>query len=278
MIKLLERIYHIFNNMYIFNKSKNKINSKMGLSFNEISRLKDYPRMRRGEAIFFNQNFIFSNSGSFLHSVEEIFKDEVYKFKTDSKRPYIIDCGANIGVSIYYFVRNYPNCRVLAFEPDHEIFKILVDNTKQIGDKSSIILKEEAVWIQDTKLEFFSEGGLAGSLVTDFAKNDNIIKINAINFKNYLNEKIDFLKIDIEGAENELIFDIKDNLHYVENLFLEYHGIKNQKQNLGDILNLLTDAGFQYYIRVAGETLSYPFCKEEHFAFNQQLNIFCYRK
>ena len=264
--------------MYIFNKSKNKINSKMGLSFNEISRLKDYPRMRRGEAIFFNQNFIFSNSGSFLHSVEEIFKDEVYKFKTDSKRPYIIDCGANIGVSIYYFVRNYPNCRVLAFEPDHEIFKILVDNTKQIGDKSSIILKEEAVWIQDTKLEFFSEGGLAGSLVTDFAKNDNIIKINAINFKNYLNEKIDFLKIDIEGAENELIFDIKDNLHYVENLFLEYHGIKNQKQNLGDILNLLTDAGFQYYIRVAGETLSYPFCKEEHFAFNQQLNIFCYRK
>lgn len=278
MMNLIKRIFYSLKNRYIYIANKNKIDPKIGLSVNEIYRLKNYPKMKIGKAKFFNEDFIFSNSGSFLHSVDEIFKDEVYKFKTNSQRPYIIDCGANFGVSIYYFFKNYPNCRILAFEPDHEIYNILSENINKLKNSTSITIKEEAVWKENTTLEFFSEGGLAGSLVTDFAKKSNIIKIKAIDLKKYLHEKIDFLKIDIEGAENELIFDIKDNLNNVENLFLEYHGLKNQKQNLGNILNLLTDVGFEYYIRVAGETLRYPFCKEDPIIFNQQLNIFCYRK
>lgn len=278
MIKVLKKIYHFIKNKYIFLINKNKIDPKIGLSFNEINRLRKHERMVKGEAKFFNQNFIFSNSGSFLHSVEEIFKDEVYKFKTDSYNPYIIDCGANIGLSILYFTKNYPNAEILAFEPDHEIFQILKQNIESLSCNSSIIIKEEAVWKEDTTLEFFSDGGLSGSLFADFANKKNIIKIKAADLKKYLNKKVDFLKMDIEGAENEVIFDIKNQLHYVENLFLEYHGIKDKKQNLGDILNLLTEEGFQYYIRVAGETMSYPFFKEVHGVFNQQLNIFCFRK
>jgi len=60
-------------------------------------------------------------------------------------------------------------------------------------------------------------------------------------------------------------------------MFLEYHGLIDQPQNLGEILNLLKEAGFQYYIRLAGETMKFPFCDEKPTAFNQQLNIFCYR-
>lgn len=138
-------------------------------------------------------------------------------------------------------------------------------------------LHREAVWTENTELSFFSEGSLAGSTVVDFSNRNDVRKVKAIDFKKYLDKKIDFLKIDIEGAENELIFDIKDHLFNVNKLFLEYHGIIGETQNLGNILNLLTDNGFEYYIRLAGETISNPFCGEKPSSFNQQLNILCYR-
>jgi FkbM family methyltransferase len=39
--------------------------------------------------------------------------------------PYIIDAGANIGLSIIYFKKKYPNSKIVAFEPDKLIFNIL---------------------------------------------------------------------------------------------------------------------------------------------------------
>ena len=106
---------------------------------------------------------------------------------------------------------------------------------------------------------------------------NNKQKVKAVDLNKYLHQEIDFLKIDIEGAENHLIFHISENLRNVKNLFIEYHGLKNQRQNLGEILNLLTNVGFEYYIRVAGETIRFPFCNERPRVFNQQLNIMCYR-
>lgn len=248
---------------------------KTGISPAETNRLLTLPNFTEGTADFFEKKFHFSHGPSFVHSVDELFKDELYKFVSDTENPYIIDCGANIGLSIYYFKKLFPKSKILAFEPDEQIFNLL---EKNVRDLENVIIEKKAVWTEDTSLEFYSEGALAGSLMTDFGKSDNKITIEAVDLKKYLNRKIDFLKIDIEGAENTVIFDIASHLHNVENLFLEYHGILSEPQNLGDILNLVKEAGFQYYIRLAGETIRFPFCKEEPVNFNQQLNILCYRK
>lgn len=251
------------------------VNPKTGITPAERLRLLNYPPFTEGVADFFGKPFHFSDSGGFIHSIEEIFNQEIYKFTSNREKPYIIDCGANMGASIYYFKKLYPNAEILAFEPAENTFNILQKNMSLFG--KNVEIRKEAVWIEDTELTFFSEGSLAGSLVVDLAKRNKTIKVKAINFKKYLNREIDFLKIDIEGAENKLIFDIEDYLHNVKNLFLEYHGIIGEKQNLGDILNLLSSKGFQYYIRLAGETIKHPFCGEKPSGFNQQLNILCYR-
>lgn len=253
------------------------VNPKTGITPAERLRLLNYPPFTEGVADFFGKPFHFTHGPSFIHSIDELFHDEIYKFISYKKDPYIIDCGANIGLSIAYFKRLYPEAEILAFEPDENIFNTLKKNLASIPNHSNITIEKKAVWTEDTTLKFFSEGALAGSLVTDFGKKNNIIKIQAVDFKKYLNRKIDFLKIDIEGAENTLIFDIAEQLDNVKNMFLEYHGILNQPQNLGEILNLLKEVGFQYYIRVAGETLQFPYCGEKPRNFNQQLNIFCYR-
>lgn len=274
MKSVIKKFYKLNLKAFREYKYRNHVNPKTGISARERERLKSFPPYTGGVADFFGKKFYFTDAAGFVHSADEIFSEEVYKFKSNTDAPFILDCGANMGLSILYFKKNYPNSTILAFEPDHKTFNILKENTAHLD---GVIIKEEAAWIQDTTLEFFSEGSLAGSVVVDFAHKNDKTSVTAIDLKKYLNRKIDFLKIDIEGAENELIFDIKNHLFHVEKMFLEYHGLKDEPQNLGEILNLLKEAGFQYYIRLAGETINYPFCGEKPTTFNQQLNIFCYR-
>ena len=278
MKKFLKKFYITNKNLYREFKYKNNKNTRSGISTVERERLLSFEPFTTGIASFFDHDFTFSHGPSFIHSVDEILVDQIYKFKTSSPKPYIIDCGANIGLSLYYFKKLYPNSEILAFEPDEEIFEILKKNVGVFPNSDDIVLEKKAAWIENTQLTFFSEGALAGSLVVDFGKTNNSIKIEAIDLKEYLKREVDFLKIDIEGAENVLIFDLRGKLGNVKNVFLEYHGIIGETQNLGEILNLLKEEGFEYYIRLANETIEYPFFDPNTHGFNQQLNILCYRK
>ena len=56
---------------------------------------------------------------------------------------------------------------------------------------------------------------------------------------------VDFLKLDIEGAENSVLFDIEDQLATIDHLFFEYHSNPSKPQLLGDMLNLMTRQGFR---------------------------------
>ena len=66
----------------------------------------------------------------------------------------------------------------------------------------------------------------------------------------YLNEPIDFLKLNIEGEELRVLEEAKTSrqLQNVRELVLEYHGWGSCEQQLGAILNLLDDQGFRYVI------------------------------
>jgi FkbM family methyltransferase len=276
MNNFFKKVYHLNKRAYKEFIDKDTVNTKTGISQSERKRLQNYPALTEGKVDVFGKTVNFIDAPGFLHSLDEIFAEEIYKFISDKEDPFIIDCGANIGLSIIYFKQLYPKSKIICFEPDENAFNILKKNTLEYND--SVELHNEAVWIENTDLCFFSEGSLAGSLVVDFVNKNNIKVVKAIDFKKHLIKKIDFLKIDIEGAENQLIFDIENHLDNVNKLFLEYHGIIGEKQNLGKILNLLTAKGFEYYIRLAGETINYPFCDEKPKSFNQQLNILCYRK
>ena len=249
----------------------------VGIFYSDLKKLNKLKSKEKGSVNFFSTKLLITDKKGFLHSLEEIFMTEVYKFISNIDNPYIIDCGANVGLSVIYFKKYYPEAEILAFEPDGDIFNMLKKNLETFNLCKKVEIRQEAVYVSDTLLTFYSDGSLAGSTMVDYAGLENNTIVKAIDFNRYLNRTIDFLKIDIEGAENELIFHIKDNLKYVNNLFLEYHGLLNQRQNLGDILNLLSEVGFEYYIRVAGETMKFPFCQEKPKGYNQQLNIFCYR-
>ena len=90
--------------------------------------------------------------------------------------------------------------------------------------------------------------------------------------------EIDLLKIDIEGAEVEVLNDCVENFHRVKLLFVEYHSFTNEEQKLDDLLGVLKKAGFRYYINsIGGSSKNYFLNRADNNGFDLQLNIYACR-
>lgn len=211
----------------------------------------DKPRYTELRLNLFGKKIIIPDNASFSFMHSEIFEEEIYKFITSNPEPYIIDGGANIGLASIYFRYLYPSSRIVAFEPDPTIFKILNYNLKKFNF-NRIDLVQKGLWNCETKLNFLSEGADAG-LITELDKSrSSLLEIETISLKKYLNQPVDFLKLDIEGAETVVLKDIENDLDKVERIFVEYHSFVNQPQTLNEIINILKRANFRVYMSIPG--------------------------
>jgi|SRR5450432_1858817 len=213
----------------------------------------------------------------FLISVKELFIHEFYKFRPDTDRPKIIDCGSYIGTSILYFKDNYPNAEIIGFEPDGTNYSLLKENIEN-WNFTNIKVRNAAIWTYNGKISFHSIGSM-GSRIEAGA--DQIAKeneVDCVRLKDLLNEEIDFLKIDIEGAEYEVLKDCAYNLKNVKNIFIEYHGTYDELSQLNEILNILLRNNFKYYITEGIAVYLRPFWDREKMGeFDMLLNISAFK-
>ena len=222
-----------------------------------------------------NYNLWLADGSSFLWQFYEIFFKEIYCFESQSNNPIILDCGANVGTSVLYFKKLFPNAIVHAYEPDPNIFKILEHNVK-INKLKGVELYEAAVWKEAGSLNFGSEGSDSGSFRTDASK---IISVKTIRLKDVIGsfDHIDFLKIDIEGAEVEVLKDCQEMLANVKHLFVEFHSFYTEEQDLQVILDVLTKSGFRYYLEPVLKRKKVFLNKKGKHSMDNQVNVFAYR-
>lgn len=140
----------------------------------------------------------------------------------------VMDIGANIGTHTLAFSKIVgPTGRVVAFEPERTNFTALAGNIAinnilntyvnqiAVGDKSGFISVPE---LDHDKT--FNYGGI--ELKNDYSKNFNY-KVQMLALDDAAFEKIDFIKIDVEGMELEVLSGGKGLLNklypilYVEN-------------------------------------------------------------
>lgn len=218
----------------------------------------------------------------YIESIIEIFVDEIYKFRADNESPYIIDCGANIGLSTIYFKKLYPKAKVLAFEADPGIAQTTEYNINQFGF-SDVEVKNAAVWIENGTMNFEGNGTLGGKLIDVADGETNVVSVPTIRLTDYLKDRsVDLLKMDIEGVEIQVLQDCAGVLNNVKAIFVEFHGRTNDRQYLPVILNILSESGFRYHIKEATSVMDKPFMdydkqKTKNKPFDMQLNIFGYR-
>jgi FkbM family methyltransferase len=241
----------------------------------ELQRLRTMPQNQHGSTDLLGKTCFFTDGMSFIGIKHEILDRQMYKFETSNPTPYIIDAGANIGIATLYFKKLYPKAEILAFEPDNTIFEILQKNLKHLDN---ITLVKKGLWKEETTLVFFSEGKEAGRIVENNTQTKNKIEIQTTKLSDYLHKKVDFLKIDIEGAELEVLEECKAHLHQVDKLFVEYHSYQNQPQHLDKLIAILKDAGFRFYIEENLPISNNPFVKINGYQdMDMLLNIFAFR-
>jgi FkbM family methyltransferase len=218
----------------------------------------------------------FKDSLSFLISIDELFIKEFYKFRPDNDRPKIIDCGSYIGTSILYFKVNYPNAVITGFEPDKENFAILKSNLDNWNFSDTNVMNA-AIWVNSESISFNAVGNMSSKIEADI-NHDNKNMVKCVRLNDLLIEEIDFLKIDIEGAELAVLQDCSNNLKNVKNLFVEYHGNYDEVFKLNEILKILLQNKFKYYIKEGAAIYSKPFWdKEKEGDYDMLLNIFAFR-
>lgn len=244
------------------------------IGHSDYKALLQMPAFTQGSGTLFDRPVVFADNHGYLHSIAEIFGDEVYRFECRTAAPHIIDAGANIGLSVIYFKQLFPDATIVAYEPDPQMFGLLAQNTSSYP---GITLHQAAAWTEYTELTFYTEGSLAGSSEVDFLNKGQSTTVAAVRLKDELQKRpVDFLKIDIEGAENSVLFDIEDELDNVGLLFFEYHSPHSKQQLLGEMLRMVASKGFRYSINGA-HAPRLPFIEKMANGFDLQLNVSCIR-
>ncbi len=244
----------------------------------EDYRLHKSQRNTRGTTKFMSHSTHYVDGRNFITCRREIFRDEVYKIPTNENldSPIIIDCGANIGLGVIYLKSLFPKANIIAYEPDDENYDVLLKNIES-HNFTKVVAHKKAVWIHDQGVEFDSKGTMDSQISPEKSKTS--ISIDSVKLSDVLAqfERIYFLKIDIEGAENLVVEDCRNYIDRCENIFIEYHSIYNDTQKLPQILSVLTENGFRYHIKETN-TVRLPYLqKYDSGEMEFQLNIFAYK-
>ena len=193
--------------------------------------------------------YSFTNFWEFLHIYLTVFWLGEYKFVSEKRNPVIIDGGAHIGIGVLFFKKLYPDAKVIAIEPDPRNIKLLKDNISK-QNLSDVILEQSALSHKNTPVNLYRYSwSWSNSIVNEVWGNKeqaiDAITIPSILLSHIINEEIAFLKLDIEGAEYEVLNEAKDKLSLVKEMVIEFHKSPgNPNNNLQKTINLLVAAGY----------------------------------
>jgi FkbM family methyltransferase len=181
--------------------------------------------------------------GGDIFIFHEVLKEKVYQInasRLSAPPQVIVDLGANIGLTTLLLAAQFPEARFICVEPHPENVELLRHNLRCLGDRAQIIHAGIADKPGTMQLSLAAEHYNA-SLVRG---GDEGIEVRTITMDDLFREagidRIDLLKMDIEGAEALILPGRPRWLCEVDVLLAELHG-KDQDKLVGYIL----DAGFQ---------------------------------
>jgi FkbM family methyltransferase len=158
-----------------------------------------------------------------LRVLREVFVGAEYALPERCDPAIIVDAGSNIGLSVLYFRACFPRARIIAIEPDPDAFARLRENTRAL---TAVDLVNVA--LADREGEATLYGGAeswARSLIpgADRPGQESVrtTTLDALSQELSL-ERIDVLKLDIEGAEVPVLTS-SAQLARVGVLIFEYH-------------------------------------------------------
>jgi FkbM family methyltransferase len=147
----------------------------------------------------------------------------------------ILDLGGNIGLTAAHYASLYPHARIIAVEMNNANAALARRNTERWRDRVTII--EAAVWWETTQLAY---AGTPGNEYGFRLTQDGGRTVDAIALSDLVTRygPIDFLKMDIEGAEGEVLTRATSWADDVRMMQVEVHGDYTVEACERDLLHL----------------------------------------
>ena len=175
----------------------------------------------------------YNNLESAEQTITEIFNDLPYQFTAINNPPFIIDAGSNIGIATLFFKENYPNAKILCFEPDPNAFQLLKTNITH-NKITNTHLINAALSKEEGEINFFgqifvdSPDARGNSILDSWGSQrtiSNTTQVTSVKLSSYINSTVDFLKLDIEGAEQHVLEDLEqeNKLAFIRAIAIEVH-------------------------------------------------------
>jgi FkbM family methyltransferase len=192
------------------------------------------------------------------HSDYEVFKqifvcDEylivksLLKNRLLKKKLRMIDAGANVGFTSLYFMVDFDNIEIIAVEPSHQNFLLLNKNIILNNAQNKVFTERKAISDRTGKKFDISSDFRDGKDWSNITVENKVGLIDSITIndliKKYQFPSIDFLKIDIEGAER-YIFNEKSDTTFLSRVCLIAIEIHDEFEIRSYIENLLISKGF----------------------------------
>jgi FkbM family methyltransferase len=185
-----------------------------------------------------------------IYNLRDYYKN---REKTIHEGDIVVDLGGNIGV-FNRWAYSEGASKVISFEPDRRYFKLL-----SLNADSRSVLFNAAMSNQLGEMNLYESSHLGGSNLFGTQENAKTYNVRTYTldylFETGLIDRIDFLKVDIEGAEHYALAGISDeNLMKVKTISMEYHhshfGYDDDLRQ--KLINRMTILGFNSYLMFMG--------------------------
>ena len=238
---LISKLKHINQRMRVF-----KDWYKVVFPFNRFGKgTGRLMKLRNGASVYIRNIF-----GSDFHTTLAVAGRDDYGLKSMNlpKDATIIDVGGNIGTFTLTAKALFPESKIYTFEPEHANFKALTENIRR-NKSTNVYPQNEAISTEVGTLTLHVNSKETGShsVIQGHTKDTEAQEITTTTLENVVRdhdiERIDLLKMDIEGAEYEIFFQMpKEILLKIQRITLEIH--QHPKYSVSDLTSFFKGHGF----------------------------------
>lgn len=162
----------------------------------------------------------------------------------------ILDLGSNIGLTVAHLKNKYPLAKIIGYEMNQENYLLAVKNTRKY---SNVQIVNTAVWIEDATVTYAKEANFDSYTIVSKSNNNTnsqlvtvpCLQLSTI-FKNHNLDYVDYLKMDIEGAEVAILE--ASDLSWMQKvgvMNIEMH--LDKEDDLTHFTSIITQQGFKVW-------------------------------
>lgn len=155
-------------------------------------------------------------------------------------KPVIVDLGSNIGLTLRHFSFLYPDAKILGFEMDKNNFGLCWNNCKGCHN---VMVYNQAIWIYNGYVSYNPISNQDAYHI-DNQTHQSDVSVESITIPEIIHRyhltSIDYLKMDIEGAEKNIFQNDLEWTNHVRLMNIEIH----DRAFISETIRLLTNRGF----------------------------------